>query len=155
MMIKLAADPQVFGTGYSANPGLLEAIQEATDQALSLLPPVHSSQREAQIDLAIVSISSLYDGQASPSIVVPAVLSSANVYGKGVQHLVGCTAGGIISSTPQSAYPQKDGVNRECKPIETEGLPGVSVTLALLPGVYLKVCTVGYILLHVLFGLVV
>jgi small ligand-binding sensory domain FIST len=147
MRLKLAADPQVFGTGYSANPGLLEAIQEATDQALSLLPPMHSSQREAQIDLAIVSISSLYDGQASPSIVVPAVLSSANVYGKGVQNLVGCTAGGIISSTPQSAYRQKDGVKRECKAIETEGLPGVSVTLAILPGVHLKVCTVvGYIL---------
>lgn len=144
-----ADDPQVFATGYSANPDLHVALQQATDAALAALPPLDqatSGPDGAGIDLAFVTVSSLYS--ASPATVVPAVLSSASVYGGGIDKLLGCTSGGIISSavnvggaaTEGSGEEAADGgtsppTMKECLPIETEALPGVSVTLALLPGV--------------------
>lgn len=136
-------DPQVFGTGYSAKADLLEALQEATDNAIQSLPK--STDPETGIDLAIITISSLYDGQTSPSVIVPAVLSSASVYGKGIQHLVGCTAGGIVSSVTNFDMQEKGGLwskpPQACFPVESEGIPAVSVTLALLPDVDIKAST--------------
>ena len=120
-------DPQVFSAGFSPKLNLLEALQEATNAALRQLPPGGS-----RIDLCIVSVSSLYDGQASPTIVVPTILNAASVYGAGIQNLIGCTAAGIISSMPAN------GSNGIVLPIEAEGVPGVSVTLCLLPDVQLK-----------------
>lgn len=142
-------DPQVFATGYSPKPDLLEAIQEATDNAVKSLPKAVSP--ETGISLAIVTISSLYDGQSSPSVVVPAVLSSASVYGKGIQNLVGCTTGGVVSSITNYDLPNSpDGGGsitqqqpKSSLPIENEGLPGVSVTLSLLPDVHVKVSLVS------------
>ena len=133
--------PQVFASGYSPKLDLHEAIQEATEVALQALP---KPTEDATIDLGFITVSSLYDGQSQPSIVVPAVLSSASVYGKGIQNLIGCTTGGIIASTANYDV-SMDNVDddtvqpRACTTLESEGVPGVSVTLALLPDVNVKV----------------
>jgi hypothetical protein len=129
-----SADPQVWSTGFSPKSDLLEAIQEATEIALEGLP-----KNGVKIDLAMVTISSLYDGQTSPSVVVPAVLSSAATYGAGIQKLVGCTTGGIISSSRNQYYGMSAEDVSACVGIESEGIPGVSVILAVLPDVQLKV----------------
>jgi indole-3-glycerol phosphate synthase len=129
-----------------------EAIREAVQIALEALPP--PLDETAKIDLAVVSISSLYDGNASPSEVVPAVLEAAKSYGKGIQHLVGSTCGGYIGSraTFQQFPPlqaeenddeddekkKKANAIRACKPVEQEGVPGVSVVLSVLPDVELQ-----------------
>lgn len=60
-------------SGYYRKLELHGAIQEATEIALQALP---KSSDESAIDLALITESSLYDGQSQPSIVVPAVLSS-------------------------------------------------------------------------------
>ncbi|KAL7541300.1 hypothetical protein ACHAXR_010793 [Thalassiosira sp. AJA248-18] len=145
--------PQAFATGYSTNPILTMAIEEATTSALSSLPPATNLQYE--IDLAIVMASSLYD---EPSKVVPTVIkvveASSGLYGYGaVRHLVGGTAGGVIgsrcssgaSSSKKSSGASSDDDDessatqqRECQPIEAEATPAISVTLALLPDVELQ-----------------
>jgi hypothetical protein len=140
-------DPQVLATGYSQAMELTEAIQEATDMALQALPVASA---DSKIDLCIVSVSSLYDGNVSPSIVVPTILQAASKYGQGIQHLVGSTNGGFISSVanlerPPTAMAQDDEENvaRACRPTEREGVPGVSVSFGILPDVELKVSSSG------------
>ena len=134
-------DPMAFASGYSPKLDLLEALQEATEIALKALP---APQDDVSIDLALVVVSSLYDGQSQPSVVVPAVLSSASGYGNGVQKLIGCTTGGIVASMAEFGNSRSnqddDAVQRPaCSTVESEGVPGVSVTLGLLPGVNIKV----------------
>lgn len=139
-MLTSSADPsqipQVWSSGYSAKADFLEAVQEATEIAMAGLP---KDTPGAKIDLALVSVSSLYDGQASPAILVPAVVSTASTYGAGIQHLIGCTTGGIISSARNNNYGTVGEEMRACNGIESEGNPGVSVVLAVLPEVQLKV----------------
>lgn len=171
-----SVQPQVFATGYSNDPDLHTALQQAVNSALAALPPLDGAggaddsqatrgRSHAKIDLAFVTTSSLYN--ASPATVVPAVLSSASVYGRGIDKLIGCTSGGTISSvvgaeeggeggsatapasrqsTGKGEGSAEDAVTvaaaeavRECRPVETEGVPGVSVTLALLPDVDVSV----------------
>jgi hypothetical protein len=128
------SDPQVWAAGYSPKADLVEAIQEATEAAMAGLPAGGD-----KIDLAIVSVSSLYDGQTSPAILVPTVIATASTYGHGIQNLLGCTTGGIVSSTRNEQYGMPGEGTPACFGIETEGSPGVSVVLALLPDVQLKV----------------
>lgn len=128
--------PQVWSSGYSPKADFLEAIQEATEIAMAGLP---KGGPGSAIDLALVSVSSLYDGQASPATLVPAVLSTASTYGNGIQNLIGCTTGGIISSVRNSYYGTVGEEMRACNGIESEGNPGVSIVLAILPDVQLKV----------------
>lgn len=134
--------PQSFATGYSTNPSLSSAIEEATNQALSLLPPATSLQYE--IDLAIVVASSLYE---EPSKIVPTLIkvveASSGLYGySAVKHLVGGTAGGIIGSksltTSSNTDDNNEAVMKECQPIEAEATPAISITLSLLPNVELQ-----------------
>jgi indole-3-glycerol phosphate synthase len=143
--------PQAMASGYSQAMDMAQAIQDAVAMALEALPPPPDNET-AQIDLAIVSVSSLYDGSASPSTVVPTVLEAASSYGKGIQHLVGSTCGGFISSraTFQQQQTARDDESddddedekapsvRLCAPVEQEGVPGVSVVLAILPDVKLQ-----------------
>jgi hypothetical protein len=148
-------EPQVLATGYSQAMDMKEAIQEATDMALRALPRASSTTK---IDLAIISVSSLYDGNTSPSEVVPTILEAASTYGQGIRHLVGSTSGGFVSSRANLDEQQQqpvttteqptsvgdtndDSQNQErfCLPIEKEGVPGVSVTLCVLPDVQVKV----------------
>jgi hypothetical protein len=146
-------EPQVLATGYSQAMDMKEAIQEATDMALRALPRASSTTK---IDLAIISVSSLYDGNTSPSEVVPTILEAASTYGQGIQHLVGSTSGGFVSSRAnldeQQQQPEQPSVGdtnddsenqeamvRSCIPIEREDVPGVSVTLCVLPDVQVKV----------------
>ena len=137
-------DPLVFASGYSPKLDLHEALQDATEIALQALPKPKDG---ASIDLALVTVSSLYDGQSPPSVVVPAVLSSASVYGAGILNLLGCTTAGIIASIANL-----DALNREdkqvqhsaCSTVESEGVPGVSVTLCLLPNVNVKVRAMSF-----------
>lgn len=133
-------DPQVLASGYSQKIDLMEAIQEASDMALAALP---KATPDSQIDLAIVSISSLYDGNlnSSPSDVVPAFLkAAAKEYGTGIQHLVGSTSGGFVSSRTNWDSDDDNKGPRACIPVEQEGVPGVSVVYCILPEVKLKVC---------------
>jgi hypothetical protein len=158
--------PQVLATGYSQQMDLIEAIQEAMTMALQALPQTSTTDETNQIDLAIVSVSSLYDGNASPSIVVPTCLELAKgskLYGRGIQYLIGSTVGGVVSSRTNWEDPYGSRVSikddedenddddendeevdqkarRVCIPTELEGVPGVSITLAILPDVKLKVC---------------
>lgn len=133
--------PQVFATGYSTNPSLSQAIEEATTAALSSLPPATNLQYE--IDLAIVTASSLYE---EPSTLVPTLVkvveASSGLYGYGgVKNLVGGTAGGVIGSRSLSVSSSKsneEAVAGECQPFEAEATPAISVTLALLPDVEVK-----------------
>lgn len=103
------------------------------------------SDGNAKIDLAIVSVSSLYDGSSSPSEVVPAILSASKELGYEIQNLVGSSSGGFISSRPNPACfntmnnADEDEMIRSCLPIEREGVPGVSVTLCILPDVQVQV----------------
>jgi len=140
-------EPQVFGTGYSSSPYLLSAVIEATNLALKSLPPSCT-----KVSLATVYISSLYDGSSSigegaadakPSAVVPILLDQISQVSGGsieVEHVIGCSAAGILGSNPvddaSSQQQKEDG--KECIPVETEALPGVCVTLAVLPDVQLK-----------------
>lgn len=146
-----ANEPQVLASGFSQNMDMVEALQEAVKIALASLPP---PDKNARIDLAVVSVSSLYDGNTSPSLVVPTILETVSSYGTGIQNIVGSTCGGFICST--SSYVKDltkmeqnndDGdVNnsneeksaRVCLPVEREGVPGVSIVLCLLPDVQLR-----------------
>eukprot|EP00584_Thalassiosira_punctigera_P005215 CAMPEP_0172539264 /NCGR_PEP_ID=MMETSP1067-20121228/10493_1 /TAXON_ID=265564 ORGANISM="Thalassiosira punctigera, Strain Tpunct2005C2" /NCGR_SAMPLE_ID=MMETSP1067 /ASSEMBLY_ACC=CAM_ASM_000444 /LENGTH=1050 /DNA_ID=CAMNT_0013324915 /DNA_START=135 /DNA_END=3287 /DNA_ORIENTATION=- len=138
--------PQSFATGYSTNPSLAAAIEEATTAALASLPPASNMQYE--IDLAMVVASSLYE---EPSTIVPTLVkvveASSGLYGYGgVRHLVGGTAGGVIGSRSLASNPgaaansgtTEGEAQKECIPIEAEATPAVSVTLALLPDVEVK-----------------
>ena len=141
--------PQALASGYSQNMDMKVAIEEAVQIALEALP-AQNADGTSQIDLAIVSISSLYDGNASPSTVVPTILEAAKSYGKGVQHLIGSTSGGIISSSANfeptvvvTTDNESDDENdvkpvRACTPVELEGVPAVSIVLCVLPEVQLK-----------------
>eukprot|EP00536_Pseudo-nitzschia_multiseries_P013466 jgi/Psemu1/211723/e_gw1.576.47.1 len=145
-----AVQPQVMASGFSQNMDMVEALQEAVEMAMASLPP---ALENSGIDLAVVSVSSLYDGNTSPSLVVPTILSAASVYGTGVRHLVGSTCGGFIGSTRTAGNEaieeeenddddtndnQNKGVKRSCLPVEREGVPGVSVVLSIFPDVRLR-----------------
>mmetsp|Transcript_45248 Transcript_45248/g.109517 ORF Transcript_45248/g.109517 Transcript_45248/m.109517 type:complete len:985 (+) Transcript_45248:203-3157(+) len=138
------SDPQVLASGYSEQMKLQDAIQEAITMAIQEgLPPV-VADGTAQIDLAVVSVSSLYDGSASPSEVVPAILAATKELGYDIRNLVGSSSGGFVSSRPNPACfngqneennDDDEEMIRSCLPIEGEGVPGVSVTLCILPDV--------------------
>ncbi len=147
--------PQVFATGYSSNPSLSLALREAIDMASSNLPPPSSSstsysngtdnKNDNMIDLAIVFVSSLYDDVST--VLVPQLLHTVmenTLYTGGVQHVLGCTAGGVIGSTTttasvSSSSKSSSGTNFDrMRPIESEGTPAISVTLALLPQVQIN-----------------
>ena len=146
-----ADQPQVLATGFSQNMDMVEALREAVEMAIAGLPPPLSTG--VGIDLAVVSVSSLYDGNASPSLVVPTILEAASSYETGIQHLVGSTCGGFIGSTRTTVTSSNDddddddanddvsknkNIIRACQPVEREGVPGVSVVLCILPDVQLR-----------------
>ena len=146
-VLKAPDEPQVLASGFSQNMDMVEAIKEAVEIAMASLPaPTETSA----IDLAVVSVSSLYDGNVSPSLVVPTILATASTYGNGIQNIVGSTCGGFISSTllfddddlvggiKDEEDGEKENVSRVCQPIEREGVPGVSIVLSLLPDVQLQ-----------------
>jgi len=123
-------DPQVIATGYSTDDNLSEAIREATELALEALPDATPSSK---IDLAVIFVSSLYDGTSSPSVIVPSFLDAASSYGQGIQHVIGSTASGVVGSVVNT---EKNGPS--CQPVEIEGSLGVSVALFVLPDVQLQ-----------------
>ena len=59
-------EPQVLASGFSQNMDMVEALREAVQMAMASLPP---PTQNSEINLAVVSVSSLYDGNASPSLV--------------------------------------------------------------------------------------
>jgi len=136
--------PQVWSNGHSSAVDVLEAIQEATEMAIAGLP---ADVRE--VSIGIVSVSSLYD--TSPSLVVPTVLSCAQGKFVTVPELIGCTVSGYVSSTRNEQYGllSTNTNNSEadttttmmmsaCVGLESEGIPGVAITLAALPDVTVK-----------------
>jgi len=147
---------QVWSCGHSSRIDLLEAIQEATEMALEGLPSDTTTTTTTNmkiVDLATVSISSLYD--ASPSLVVPTVLSSAMGKQTEIRELIGGTVSGYVSSVRNEGYGSittsssstlddendddaSSSFSSACTGMESEGVPGVSIVLAILPDVELK-----------------
>ncbi len=132
--------PQAIATGYSNSPDLYTAIKEATTAALSSLP---SPLPQGTIDLGKVYVTSIYDSQFSPSQVVPAVLAECKNYYKGehyvLQKLIGCYSGGMIGSKLNlDKGNDSSNAGRTCSTMESEGLPGVVVTLCVLPDTKIK-----------------
>ena len=134
--------PQVFANGYSTKLTLLEALEEATTMAFQNIPP--SSKN---IDLCMVSVSSLYDGQASPTIVIPTILATAkNLYNDDItiHHILGCTAAGLISSSYNNNNKSTTSTTNTAAaatiivPVESEGIAGVSITFCILPDVHVQ-----------------
>jgi small ligand-binding sensory domain FIST len=126
--------PQVIATGYSSDDNLPKAIREATELALDALP--EATTATSCIDLAVIFVSSLYDGTFSPSMVVPSLLEAASSYGAGIKHVIGSTAGGVVGSVANMDPTSKNGAR--CLPAELEGTLGVSVCLFQLPNVQLQ-----------------
>ena len=118
-----AVAPQAIATGYSQSPDLTIAVQEATASALSYLPP------NSKIHLGLVYVSSLYDGQYSPSTIVPSILETCADATHEVQKLIGCYAGGLIASK---------NLGSKCSPQENEGITGVTITFCVLPDTEIK-----------------
>lgn len=161
---------QVFSSGYSQSIDLTKAIEEAVAMALEGLPPPSTGEgdgtKTSQIDLAIISVNSLYDGSgagisSTASLVIPTLLNAAQGYGSGIQHVIGSSSGGVIGSrvvTDTSKIQnqnEKDGdaddknkngssndrkniQESACHPLEQEGVPCVSVTLCILPDVNIE-----------------
>ena len=140
--------PQVFASGFSSNSNLVEALTEAVEMATQALPDPPTGVNEEGIaakpviDLAIVSVSSLYDGGVSQpaTTVIPTILEATQqFYGEQaeISHIIGSSVAGLISST----------VAQEAGDVaataELEGIPAVSVVLALLPQVELRTFTCG------------
>ena len=123
-----SVEPQAISTGYSSHPDLLDAIQEATKVALEGLPSLSRNQ----IDLGMIHVSSIYDGQYSPTVVIPAILDACTTFYKGIvddqvlKKLVGCYAGGVIGKSNKQS-------TTNFTPIENEGGAGVVITMFLLP----------------------
>ncbi|CAB9499032.1 Indole-3-glycerol phosphate synthase [Seminavis robusta] len=133
--------PQVVATGYSSDDDLPKAIREATAMAMESLPSNDDNDDNdatpTMIDLAVIFVSSLYDGTFSPSLVVPSLLDAASSYGGVIQHVIGSTAGGVVGSVANTAA-QAQKAKSNCRPAELEGTLGVSVCLFQLPGVELQ-----------------
>jgi len=106
-------EPIAVASGCSTNADLVTAIQDAVALAAESVAPNRG------VDLAVVSVSSLYD--APGSTVVPAVLAATQVAGiPSINHIIGSTVAGCVGPSAQGV-------------MEHEGIPAVSVTLAQLP----------------------
>eukprot|EP00977_Amphora_coffeiformis_P026711 scaffold29231_cov268-Amphora_coffeaeformis.AAC.4 len=146
-----ALAPQVFASGYSTNPNLVEALQEAVQMAVGGLPVVSPAATDddddddaAVVDLGLVFVSSLYDGgtvQPATAVIPTVVQAVQDFYGGAIlQELLGCSAAGCIGSTWQDDGPV---VSNNVVTTELEGIPAVTVTLALLPDVQVQTFAVS------------
>ena len=132
-------EPQAFSTGYSQNPDLHAAVKEATVAALKSLP---SKLDRSKIDLGLVYVSSIYDGQYSPTSVVPEIVNIVDdfygVEGANIlQKLVGCYSGGLVGCKESTDIGQ---INT----VESEGAAGVVINLCILPDTTIKVRVFKY-----------
>ena len=124
-----AIEPQAIATGYSQNPDLSSAIKEATTAALEALPP---KLHRDQIDLGLVYISSIYDGQSTPTSIVPEIVDIVNDYYRTegestiLQKLIGCYSGGLVGCKESKIIGQAN-------TIESEGASGVVINLCIMP----------------------
>jgi indole-3-glycerol phosphate synthase len=141
--------PQVWSAGYSTKTDLVEALEEAVAMAVASLPVLTEQDQLSlnnQIDVAVVSISSLYDGGKHNPVhtVIPVVTDAAAALYGPIQHLVGCSSAGVISSSATTTTSsgtssiggngsQSRGPKSACRAVEWEGLPAVSVTLGIVP----------------------
>jgi hypothetical protein len=156
--------PQVFATGYSTNPNLVDAVREGTHAALaSLLKPTGSTGStgsgggsHGEIDLAILSAPSLYE---EPAKIIPTLLDAISNSNSGygvVRNVVGSTAGGVIGSSTNTNNNNGNGGDEDttkvdggaCTPFENEAAPTIQITLALLPDAFETTHQVVLILLH-------
>ncbi len=120
--------PMAMSTGHSSNSNLVEALQEAVTMALRSLPTA-TEEQPITVDLAMVSVSSLYDGgtQQPSTLTVPTILASASSFGVQIQNLIGSSVAGCIGGAPVLNTMQA------CDTVEYEGIPAVIVTLAIFP----------------------
>ena len=138
-------EPQVFSSGHSTKTNLVEALQEAVQQAMMGIPT--SSSNQNNIDLALVSVSSLYDSNNAATVVVSTLCETVQqMYGKHIQHLIGSSVAGCIGGTTTTTTTSSTNARSSLDistssstavpvvvPIESESVPSVTVTLALLP----------------------
>ncbi|EEC45823.1 predicted protein [Phaeodactylum tricornutum CCAP 1055/1] len=136
--------PQVFASGFSTKTDLVEALQEAVEMAVRALPP--AAAENPIIDLCTVSVSSLYDGGSSPptTVVIPTIVETARSKYGIIQHLIGSSVAGCIASV---ATTEVDNALTACQPVELDGTPAVSISLAILPDVQLRTffCQSAYV----------
>jgi hypothetical protein len=99
------------------------ALTEAVDQAVAALPA-----NTSRISVAWLSVSSLYSSTTS-TVVISTLLDSLKGNGMDLEHLIGSSVAGCVSSRPAS----NSGDATACRPIEYEGVPAVSLTLACFP----------------------
>lgn len=125
-----SSKPQVLGTGFSNLVELPAALEDALRLAMGGIPSIQQNQRQQQIDLCVVTVSSLYDGSSSTSApitsVVPFLLQKAlDNHNVEILNLIGCTSAGLVSTVHLTPA--------ETTTIESEGSFGVSITLCILP----------------------
>ena len=144
-------DPIVFASGSSTQPNLVAALEEAVDQAVAALPASC-----AQLDLAWISISSLYDGAVGggmgASVVIPTIVQALErQHNIRLQHLIGSSVAGcvtsrasvptrtaVITSGSGSSTPSSSADTQACLPTEYESVPAVSLTVAVLPDTHVS-----------------
>jgi indole-3-glycerol phosphate synthase len=116
--------PMVFSSGFSTAANLTVALTLAVQAAISTLPSFCES-----IDLACLCISSLYEPS---SAVVSTVLQAAGAKNVQIQHLIGSSVAGCISSSSTSSANNATAATAVI-PVEYEGVPAVSITLCQFP----------------------
>jgi indole-3-glycerol phosphate synthase len=126
--------PMAMSTGQSSNSNLVEAVQEAVTMALRSLPTATEDQ-PLKVHLAMVSVSSLYDGgtQQPSTLTVPTILASASSHNVHIEHLIGSSVAGCIGSTPAVRTADHPNVIQACDTVEYEGIPAVIITMAIFP----------------------
>lgn len=134
------SQPMAMSTGHSTNANLVEAIQEAVHMALRSLPKSTTNDKPVKVDLALVSVSSLYDGgtQQPSTLTVPTVLASASSFGVQIENLIGSSVAGCIGSS--LSVPNDENPNRikACDTVEYESIPAVTITFAIFPDTHVQ-----------------
>lgn len=94
-----------------------------------------------------MAVSSLYDGGTSQpaKTVIPTVLESIKEFyhDASLKHLVGSSVAGCISSTVAERGGGTAPITTSCATVELEGIPSVSIMLAMLPDVELQTFSCG------------
>ncbi|GAX10963.1 indole-3-glycerol phosphate synthase [Fistulifera solaris] len=127
--------PMAMSTGHSSHSNLVEALQEAVTMALRSLP-IATEDQPLKVDLAMVSVSSLYDGgtQQPSTLTVPTILAAASAYNVQIQNLIGSSVAGCIGSAPAvQTADQPNIIIQACDTVEYEGIPAVIITMAIFP----------------------
>lgn len=121
---------QAWSNGISTQSDLCLAIIESMDIAIKGLPSDCST-----ISMCWVSVSSLYDAGIHPpaTMVLPTLRAAAESQNCSLENVIGSSVAGCIGSFPHPS--REEETTQLLETVEVEGIPCVSVTLAVLPDV--------------------